>query len=113
MKYWNLELAPGPNMNISVPACVSVLASVPKCRLSSIAIIIDTMKIVPAGYGLDGRVISVRLPSGARKCSLLQCAQTGPRAYLASYPTGWRGFFYGVKRPGREANLSAASRGQF
>lgn len=71
------------------------------------------MKIVPAGYGLDDRVISVRFPSGERKFSLLQCAQTFLGIHPASTHLDGEAFSLGIKRPGREANLPTASSGQY
>jgi hypothetical protein len=59
-------------------------------------------------YGLDDRGPGVRFPAGAGNFSLHR-VQTGSGAHPASYPMGNRGFFLGVKRPGRETYHSPPS----
>jgi hypothetical protein len=54
-------------------------------------------------YGLDDRMIGVRLPAGAGNFSLRHHVQKGSGAHPA-YPMGTRGSSLGVKRPGREAD---------
>jgi hypothetical protein len=61
------------------------------------------------GYGLDDRGSRFRFPAGAGNFSLHHRVQIGSRAHPASYPVGTRGFFPGVKRPGREADHSPPS----
>jgi hypothetical protein len=64
---------------------------------------------IALGYGLDDRGSGVRFPAGARNFSLHHRVQNGSEAHPASYPTGTRGSFLGVKRPGREADHSSPS----
>jgi hypothetical protein len=62
------------------------------------------------GYGLDDRGSRVRLPAGAGNFSLHHLIQNGSgAAHPASYPMGTRGYYPGVKRPGREADYSLPS----
>jgi hypothetical protein len=51
----------------------------------------------------------VRFPAGAGNFSLHHRVQNGYGDLPASYPTGTRGSFSGVKRPGREADYSPPS----
>jgi hypothetical protein len=48
-------------------------------------------------YGLDDRMIEVRIPSGAENFSLHHRVQNGFEAHPASYPLGIRGSFPGDK----------------
>jgi len=48
-------------------------------------------------YGLDDRMIGVRIPVGAGNFSLRHHVETGSGAHPASYPMGTRGFFTGDK----------------
>jgi hypothetical protein len=60
-------------------------------------------------YGLDGRAIEVRSPTGADFSSSL-CVQTGSGAHPASYPVGTGGSFPGGKAlPGRDSDHSLPS----
>jgi hypothetical protein len=56
------------------------------------------------GYGLDNWGSRVRFPAGAGNFSLHHRVQNGSGAHPASYAMGSRGYFRGVKRPGREAD---------
>jgi hypothetical protein len=51
----------------------------------------------------------VPLPAGTRNFSPHHRVQTGSGAHPASYSTGTRGSFPGVKRPTREADNSSPS----
>jgi hypothetical protein len=55
--------------------------------------------------GLRAGCSGVRIPAGSGNFSLHHCVQTGSEAHPASYPMGTRGFFPGVRRPEREADL--------
>jgi hypothetical protein len=48
-------------------------------------------------YRMDDRGIRVRLPEGARNCSLLHSVQTGPEVHPAFCPMGIGGFLPGGK----------------
>jgi hypothetical protein len=60
-----------------------------KSRDSSVGIATD--------YGLDDRIIGVRIPVGAGNFSLRHRVQTGSGAHPVSYPMGTRGSFPGGK----------------
>jgi hypothetical protein len=61
-------------------------------------------------YGLDGRAIEVRSPTGAEDFSYSPCDRTGSEAHPASYPMGIGSPFPGGKvRPGRDADHSPPS----
>jgi hypothetical protein len=60
---------------------------------------------VATGYGLDDRMIGVRVPAGAWNSSLRYHVQTGSGAHPASYPIGSGASFPGGK-VGREADHS-------
>jgi len=51
-------------------------------------------------YGLDDRLIGVRIPAGAGNSSLRHRVQTDSGAQAASYPLGTGGFFRGSKAAG-------------
>jgi hypothetical protein len=51
----------------------------------------------------------VPVPVGARNFSPHHRVQTGSGTHPASYPMGIRGSFFGMKRPGREADRSPPS----
>jgi hypothetical protein len=59
--------------------------------------------------GLDDRGSRVRFPAETGNFSLHHRVQNGSGAHPASYPTGTRDSFPGVKRPGREADHSPPS----
>jgi hypothetical protein len=69
----------------------------------------DSSVGIALGYGLDDRGSRVRFSAGAGNFSRHHRVQTGSGAHPASYPVGTRGFFPGVKRPGREADHSTPS----
>jgi hypothetical protein len=52
------------------------------------------------GYGLDDRMMGVRLPAGAGNFSLRHHVQTGSGTHPASYPMGTRDSFSGRKAAG-------------
>jgi len=56
---------------------------------------------IATGYGLDGR--GDRIPVGARFSAPIE---TGPGAHPASCTMGYRVFFGGKERPGRDAETS-------
>jgi hypothetical protein len=60
-------------------------------------------------YGLDDRMIGVRILAGARNLSLRHRVQIGPGAHPAPYQMSTRVSFPEVKRPGREADYSSPS----
>jgi hypothetical protein len=60
-------------------------------------------------YGLDDRMIGVRIPVGDRNFSLHHSVRTGSGIHSASYPVGIRGYFPGVKRLGYEVDRSPPS----
>jgi len=64
---------------------------------------------VVTDYGLDDRMIGIRIPVEAGNFSLRHHLQTSSGAYPASYPMGTGVFSLGVKRPGREADQSPPS----
>jgi hypothetical protein len=64
---------------------------------------------IALGYGVDDRGSRVRFPPRAGNFSLYHRVQNGSGAHTASYPMGTRGFFLGVKRPGRETDHSPSS----
>jgi hypothetical protein len=66
----------------------------------------DSSVGVATGYGLDDRMNGVRISAGVGNFSLRHRVQTGSGAHPASYSVGTKGFFPGVKRPGREADHS-------
>jgi hypothetical protein len=66
--------------------------------------------LLTLGYGLDDRGSRVRFPAGAGNFSLHHRLQNGSGAHPASYLTGTRGSFPGVKRSGHEADHSPLSR---
>jgi hypothetical protein len=66
----------------------------------------DSSAGIALGYGLDDRGSRVL---GAGKFSLHHSVQNGSEVHSASYPMGTRGYFPGVKRPGREADHSPPS----
>jgi hypothetical protein len=51
----------------------------------------------------------VHFPARVRNFYFLHCLHTGSGAYPTSYPNNAGPVFSGVKRPGREADHSAAS----
>jgi hypothetical protein len=55
---------------------------------------------IAADYGLDNRMIGVRISAGAGNFSLRHCIQTGSGAHSSSYPMGTRGSFPGGKAAG-------------
>jgi hypothetical protein len=55
---------------------------------------------IATDYGMDDRMIGVRIPAGAGSFSLHHRVQTGSGAHPASYPMGTRGPFPGVKAAG-------------
>jgi hypothetical protein len=59
-------------------------------------------------YGLDDRMIGVRIPVGAGNFSLLHRVQTGSGAQPASCPMGTGALSLGIKRRGREADHSTS-----
>jgi hypothetical protein len=76
----------------------------------SISLILLSSSVgIALGYGLDDRDSSVRFPAGARNFSLHHRVQNGSGANPVSYPMGIRGTFFGVKRPGHEADHSPPS----
>jgi hypothetical protein len=52
---------------------------------------------IVSDYGLDGRAIEVRSPTGAEDFSSSPCVQTGSGAHPASYPMGTGDPFPGGK----------------
>jgi hypothetical protein len=60
-------------------------------------------------YRMDDRGSRVRFPVWTGNFSLHRRVKTGSETHPASYPMGTRGFFPGVKRPGREADHSPPS----
>jgi hypothetical protein len=64
----------------------------------------DSSVGIALGYGLNDRSSRVRFPAGAVNRSLHHRVQNGAGAHPASYATGTRGSFVGVKLPGREAD---------
>jgi hypothetical protein len=69
----------------------------------------DSSVGIALGYGLDDRGSRVRFPARAGNFSLHHCVQNDSGSHPASYPMGNRGFFPGVKRPGRKADHSPPS----
>jgi hypothetical protein len=69
----------------------------------------DTSVGIALSYGLEERGSRFRFPAEAGNFSLHHRFQNGCGAHPASYPTGTRGSFSGVKRPGREAVHSLPS----
>jgi hypothetical protein len=69
----------------------------------------DSSVGIALGYGLDDRGSSVRFPAGAGNFSLHHRVLNGSGTHPASYSMGNRGFFLGVKQPGREADHSPSS----
>jgi hypothetical protein len=55
---------------------------------------------IVSDYGLDGRVIEVRSPTGAENFSSSPCVQTGSEAHPASYPMGTGRWVPGVLTQG-------------
>jgi hypothetical protein len=64
---------------------------------------------IALGYRLDNQDSRFRFLAGAGNFSLHHHVQNGSGVHPASYPIGTRGFFPGVKRPGREADHSPPS----
>jgi hypothetical protein len=64
---------------------------------------------IALGYGLDNRGSRVRIPAESGNFSLHHRVQNGSGAHSASYAVGTRGFFLGIKRPGRKADHSPPS----
>jgi hypothetical protein len=67
--------------------------------------------LLKVSFSSDGIATSygtawVLLPAGARKLSLVHSVQTGSGVHPASYPVGTGISSDGVKRRGREADLS-------
>jgi hypothetical protein len=60
----------------------------------------DSSVCIKLGYGLDDWGSGVRLLAGAGNFSLHHRVQNGSGAHPASYPTGIRGSFPGVKAAG-------------
>jgi hypothetical protein len=73
----------------------------------------DSSVGIALGYGLDDRGFRVRFPTGAGNFSLHHRVQNSSKAHLVFYPTGTKGSFPGVKRPGREADNSPPSSAEF
>jgi hypothetical protein len=69
----------------------------------------DSSDGIATDYGLEDRMIGVRIPAGAGNFSLRYRVQIGSEAHPASYPIGTRIPSLGVKRPGREADHSLPS----
>jgi hypothetical protein len=67
----------------------------------------DSSVGIALGYGMDEQDSGVRFPAGAENFSLHYRVQNDSGAHPASYPMGTRGSFPGVKRPGREAELTS------
>jgi hypothetical protein len=60
-------------------------------------------------YGLDDRGSRVRFPAGAGNFSLHHRVQNGSGAHPTAYTMVTRGFYLGVKRPGREVDHTPPS----
>jgi hypothetical protein len=61
------------------------------------------------GYGLEDRGSRIRFPVGTENFTFHHRVQNGSGAHPASYPTGTRSSFPGVKWPGCEADHSPPS----
>jgi hypothetical protein len=61
---------------------------------------------IATDYGLDDRMIRVRILAGSGNFSLRHSVKTGSAAHSASYPVGTGALSRGVKRPGSEADHS-------
>jgi hypothetical protein len=67
----------------------------------------DSSVGIATGYGLDDRMIGIRIPAEAGNFFLRHRVQTGSEAHLASYPMGAGGVSLEVKRSGREDELTS------
>jgi hypothetical protein len=65
----------------------------------------DSVVGIATDYGLDDRVVGVRVPVG-QEFSLLHVVQTGSKTHPVSYPMDIGALSLGVKRPWREADHS-------
>jgi hypothetical protein len=65
----------------------------------------DSSVGIETDYGLDDRMIWVRMPARAGNFSLHHRVQNGSGAHPASYPMGTKGSFLGGNAAGREADL--------
>jgi hypothetical protein len=77
---------------LSAGKCAQKKKKKKKSRDRSIGIATD--------YGLDDRMIGVRIPTGAGNISLQLRVETGSEAHPASYQMGTRGPFSGGKAAG-------------
>jgi len=64
---------------------------------------------ITTGYGLDDRMIGIRILAGAENFSFRRCVQNGSGTHTASYPMGTGGSYLGIRRPEREADHSPLS----
>jgi hypothetical protein len=65
----------------------------------------DSSVGIALDYGLDDRGSRFRFPAGAGNFSLHHRIQNGAGAHPASHPIGIRGYFPGVKWPGRKLTI--------